>query len=196
VLKTFPTGGIHPSENKLTSDKPITALPVPASVIIPVSQHIGAPAAAIVSKGDSVKTGQLIAAGKGFVTSNIHSSVSGKVNKIDTVIDSSGYRQTAVFIDVEGDEWIDTIDRSKEIIKDVTLSAGEITERCLECGIVGLGGATFPSHVKLTIPEGKKCEVLIINGVECEPFLTSDHRLMLEKGRRDPYRRYHPHESA
>ncbi len=182
MLKTFPTGGIHPSENKLTSDKEITILPVPSSVIIPVSQHIGAPAAAIVNKGDCVKTGQLIAAGKGFVTSNIHSSVSGKVNKIDTVIDSSGYRQTAVFIDVEGDEWIETINRSKEIIKDITLSAGEIVKRCLECGIVGLGGATFPSHVKLTIPEGKKCEVLIINGVECEPFLTSDHRLMLEKG--------------
>jgi electron transport complex protein RnfC len=93
VLKTFPTGGIHPSENKLTANKEITILPVPSSVIIPVSQHIGAPAAATVNKGDSVKTGQLIAAGKGFVSSNIHSSVSGKVNKIDTVIDSSGYRQ-------------------------------------------------------------------------------------------------------
>lgn len=182
MLKTFSTGGIHPSENKLTADKPITMLPVPEFVIIPVSQHIGAPATALVNKGDYVKTGQLIAAGKGFVTSNIHSSVSGKVNKIDTVIDSSGYKQTAIFIDVEDDIWIDTINKSSEINKEIALSPEEISIRCFECGIVGLGGATFPSHVKLTIPEGKKCRVLIINSVECEPFLTSDHRLMLEKG--------------
>ena len=92
------------------------------------------------------------------------------------------YRQTAVFIDVEGDEWIDTIDRSTEIIRDIKLSPEEIIKRCFESGIVGLGGATFPSHVKLTVPSGKKCDVLIINGVECEPYLTSDHRLMLERG--------------
>lgn len=181
-MKTFPIGGIHPPENKLTAGKAIKQLPVPESVIIPVSQHIGAPAGIIVNKGDSVKAGQLIAKGNGFVTSNIHSSVSGKVNKIDNVADTTGYKHTAVFIDVEGDEWEGTIDRSSEIIKEVNLSSEEIVKRCFECGIVGLGGATFPSHVKLTIPEGKKCEVLIINGVECEPYLTSDHRLMLEKG--------------
>jgi electron transport complex protein RnfC len=182
VLKTFPLGGIHPPENKLTAGKSIKQLPLPESVTIPVSQHIGAPAGIIVNKGDSVKTGQLIATGKGFVSSNIHSSVSGKVNKIDTIIDTSGYRQTAVFIDVEGDEWVDTIDRSNDIIRDIKLTPEEIVKRCSESGIVGLGGATFPAHVKLTIPAGKKCEVLIINGVECEPYLTSDHRLMLEKG--------------
>ncbi|HLN54790.1 MAG TPA: electron transport complex subunit RsxC [Bacteroidales bacterium] len=182
MLKTFSMGGIHPPENKLTADKAIISLPLPASVIIPVSQHIGAAANPVVAKGDYVKTGQLIAAGKGFVTSNVHSSVSGKVNKIDTVIDSSGYKQTAVFIDVEGDEWMESIDRTPEIRREITVLPEEISKKCLEAGIVGLGGATFPSHVKLTIPEGKKCEVLIINGVECEPFLTSDHRLMIEKG--------------
>jgi electron transport complex protein RnfC len=182
VLKTFPVGGVHPPENKLTADIPIDYLPVPDSVIIPVSQHIGSPANPVVNKGDTVKTGQVIAAGKGFVSANIHSSVSGKVNKIDFVPDSSGFRQTAVFIDVEGDEWIDTIDRSPEINKEIKLSSEEITKRCFEAGIVGLGGATFPSHVKLTMPTGKKCDVLIINGVECEPYLTSDHRLMLERG--------------
>jgi electron transport complex protein RnfC len=157
-------------------------LPVPESVTIPVSQHIGAPATTIVNKGDYVKTGQVIATSKGFVSSNIHSSVSGKVNKIDTIIDTTGYKQTAVFIDVEGDEWIETIDRSSEIVMEIKLSPEEITKKCLESGVVGLGGATFPTHVKLTVSEGKKCNILIINGVECEPYLTSDHRLMLERG--------------
>jgi electron transport complex protein RnfC len=182
VLKTFPIGGVHPPENKLTAGIPIEYLPVPESVIIPVSQHIGSPANPVVNKGDSVKAGQLIAAGKGFVSANIHSSVSGKINKIDFAPDSSGFKQTSVFIDVEGDEWIDTIDRSKDILRDIKLSSEEIVKRCFESGIVGLGGATFPSHVKITVPSGKKCEVLIINGVECEPYLTSDHRLMLERG--------------
>ncbi|MEI8225110.1 MAG: electron transport complex subunit RsxC [Bacteroidota bacterium] len=182
MLKTFPHGGIHPPENKLTANKAIGYLPIPESVTIPVSQHTGAPATTIVNKGDYVKTGQVIAASKGFVSSNIHSSVSGKVNKIDTIIDTTGYKQSAVFIDVEGDEWIETIDRSSEIVTEIKLSPEEIIKKCLESGIVGLGGATFPSHVKLTIPTGKKCDLLIINGVECEPYLTSDHRLMLERG--------------
>jgi electron transport complex protein RnfC len=182
LLKTFPMGGVHPPENKLTAAVPIKYLPLPDSVVIPVSQHIGSPSIPVVKKGDYVKTGQVIATGKGFVSANIHSSVSGKVNKIDFSADSTGYRQTAVFIDVEEDEWMENIDRSKEINKDIKLSSEEIIKRCFESGIVGLGGATFPSHVKLTVPSGKKCEVLIINGVECEPYLTSDHRLMLEKG--------------
>jgi electron transport complex protein RnfC len=181
-LKTFPIGGVHPPENKLTSGSEIQYLPVPASVAIPVVQHIGAPALVIVNKDEKVKTGQVIAQSKGFVSSNIHSSVSGKVTRIDTIIDSTGYKQTAVFITTEGDEWMDTIDRSSEIITEIKLSPEEIIKRCLESGIVGLGGATFPSHVKLTVPAGKRCDVLIINGVECEPFLTSDHRLMLERG--------------
>ena len=182
MLKTFTPGGIHPPENKLSANMVIGYLPIPESVTIPVSQHIGAPATTIVNKGDYVKTGQVIAASKGFVSSNIHSSVSGKVNKIDTIMDTTGYKQAAVFIDVENDEWIETIDRSSEIVREIKLSPEEITKRCLESGIVGLGGATFPSHVKLTVPAGKKCNLLIINGVECEPYLTSDHRLMLERG--------------
>ena len=173
---------MHPPENKLTSGSEIQNLPIPAGVAIPVSQHIGAPAMVNVNKDEKVKTGQVIARSKGFVSSNIHSSVSGKVSKIDTILDSTGYRQTAVFITVEGDEWIETIDRSGEILTDIKLSSEEIIRKCLESGIVGLGGATFPSHVKLTVPAGKKCDVLLINGVECEPYLTSDHRLMLERG--------------
>ena len=134
------------------------------------------------AKGDKVKTGQLIASGKGFVSSNVHSSVSGTVNKIDTIVDGTGFKQTAVFIDVDNDDWVETIDRSSEIKTAVTLSPEEIIKKCLNSGIVGLGGATFPSHVKLSVPTEKKCDFLIINGVECEPWLTSDHRLMLEKG--------------
>ncbi len=182
MLKTFPTGGVHPPENKLTANIPIEYLPVPESVVIPVSQHIGSPAVPVVNKGDKVRTGQLLAAAKGFVSANIHSSVSGKVSKIDLAADSTGFKQTSVYIDVEGDDWVDTIDRSEGIKREVTLSAEEIIKICLDSGIVGLGGATFPSHVKLAVPTGKKCDVLIINGVECEPYLTSDHRLMLEKG--------------
>jgi electron transport complex protein RnfC len=182
VFKTFPKGGIHPPENKLTAGKPIVVLPVPPQVTVPVSQHIGTPAAPIVEKGAAVKAGQLIAQAKGFVSANIHSPVSGKVSKIDTLVDTTGYKQTAVIIDVEGDEWIEAIDRSDAIVREITMTREQIIERCQQCGLVGMGGATFPTHIKLTVPAGKKCELLIINGVECEPYLTSDHRLMIEKG--------------
>lgn len=182
MLKTFPTGGVHPPENKLTADAAIECLPVPQGVAIPVLQHIGSPSVVVVNKGDYVKTGQVIAQSKGFVSTNIHSSVSGKVNRIDSIIDATGYKQTAVFIETEGDEWVDTIKRDKDIITEIKLSSEEIIRKCLESGIVGLGGATFPTHVKLTVPSGKKCDILLVNGVECEPYLTADHRLMLEKG--------------
>ena len=182
MFKTFPKGGIHPPENKLTADKPIVVLPVPPQVTVPVSQHIGAPASPVVEKGAVVKTGQVIAQAKGFVSANIHSPVSGKVSKIDTVVDTTGYKQTAIVIDTEGDEWIDTIDRSTTLLTDITITREQIIERCQQSGLVGMGGATFPTHIKLTVPAGKKCDLLIINGVECEPYLTSDHRLMLEKG--------------
>ncbi len=181
-MKTFPSGGVHPPQNKITASIPIVKLPVPENVIIPVSQHIGSPATPVVAKGDKVKAGQLIATGKGFVSANIHSSVSGTVNKIDMVLDATGFKQPAIFIDTEGDEWIDTIDQSTVIERKIKLSPPEIVKRCFDAGVVGLGGATFPTHVKLTIPSGKKCYLLIINGVECEPYLTSDHRLMVEKG--------------
>lgn len=182
MLKTFRIGGIHPPENKLSAGKKIVRLAIPKQVIIPLGQHIGAPAQPMVKKGDAVKTGTLIAKSGGFVSANIHSSVSGKINKIDNAIDSSGYKRAAVFIDVEGDEWEETIDRSESLKKECSLSPREIVEKIAEAGIVGLGGATFPSHVKLTPPPGNKAEILIINAVECEPYLTSDHILMMEKG--------------
>lgn len=181
MLKTFPKGGVHPPENKFSADKTIEALPLPEQVVIPISQHIGAPAAAVVAKGDKVVVGQVIAKAAGFVSANIHSSVSGTVASLDPVLDSTGYKKPAITITVEGDEWLAEIDRSPDLKKDISLSAEEIVAKVNEAGIVGLGGATFPSHVKLSVPKGKKADVLIINGVECEPYLTSDHRLMLEK---------------
>ena len=122
MFKTFPKGGIHPPENKLTADKPIVVLPLPAHVTVPVSQHIGAPATVVVEKGTAVKTGEVIARAKGFVSANIHSPVSGKVNKIEPVTDTTGYKQMAVVIDVEGDEWVDTIDRSSTLVKEITMT--------------------------------------------------------------------------
>lgn len=182
-MKTFKLGGIHPEENKLSAQQPIAVIPIPHTVYIPVSQHLGAPAKPVVEKGDLVKTGQLIAKGEGFITANIHSSVSGKVLKIEDVADISGYRRLAVVIESEGDEWLETIDRTSDLNKECLLDPKAILDKVNEMGIVGMGGATFPSHVKLNVPQGKKAEYLLINGVECEPYLTADHRLMLEKGR-------------
>lgn len=182
MLRTFRIGGIHPPENKLSAGKKTVRLAVPKQVIIPLSQHIGAPAQAIVKKGDVVKAGTLIAKPGGFVSANIHSSVSGKINKVDTAVDSSGYKRAAIFIDVDGDEWEESIDRSDKLIKECKLSAKEIIDKIAAAGVVGLGGATFPTQVKLTPPPGNKADILIINAVECEPYLTSDHILMMEKG--------------
>ncbi len=182
-MKTFKTGGVHPEENKLSANVAIEILPVPEKVCIPISQSLGAPSKVVVEKGAFVKTGQLLAKGEAFISSNVHSSVSGKVTKIDDVLDTSGYKRPAVFIDVEDDEWEEGIDRSSVIVSDIKLTRDEIIKKLNEMGIVGLGGATFPSHVKLMVPQGKKAETLLINGVECEPYLTSDHRLMLERSR-------------
>ncbi|MDL2262173.1 electron transport complex subunit RsxC [Bacteroidales bacterium OttesenSCG-928-I21] len=183
MLKTFSKGGIHPEENKFSAGKPIERIELPKQVSIPVAQHIGTPAEPVVAKGDVVKTGQLIAKSTGFVSTNIHSSVSGKVAKIDKIMTSAGYKQDCIIIDVEGDEWVETIDRSEMLNDKIdNLTAEEIRNKISENGIVGSGGATFPSHVKLSIPLGKTCEHLIINAVECEPYLTADHQLMLEKG--------------
>jgi len=182
VLKTFKLGGVHPPENKISEDQAIEVLPIPKVANIPISQHLGVPAKPLVIKGDLVKVGQLLAKGEAFISANIHSSVSGKVLKIDNVIDTSGYRRPTIVINVDGDEWEDDIDRSDKLKKEITLTQKEIIDKINKLGVVGLGGATFPSHVKLMVPDGKKAEVLIINGVECEPYLTSDHRLMMEKG--------------
>ena len=181
-MKTFPIGGVHPSENKLSGAKPIEVLPLPDAVAIPLAQHIGAPAAAKVAKGDKVLTGQLIAEASSFMSANIHSPISGAVTAVDAVPNGQGLRQVMITIKREGDEWAEGIDRSETLVRECALSSAEIIARIKDAGIVGMGGATFPTHVKLSVPPGKKAECVIINGVECEPYLTSDHRTMLEYG--------------
>ena len=182
ILKTFALGGIHPEENKLSSNAPIEKLALPKQAIVPTGQNLGAPSKPLVKRGDIVKVGQLIAEAGGFISTNIHSPVSGKVLKIDTVIDGTGYKRPGIVINVEGDEWLDDIDRSEKLVTEIKLDGKAIIERIKTAGLVGMGGATFPTYVKLMPPPGKTAEYLIINGVECEPYLTSDHRLMLEKG--------------
>lgn len=180
-MKTFVKGGVHPKENKHSANSPIERLPIPDKVFVPLSQSLGVASKPIVNKGDKVLTGQLIALGESFISSNIHSPVSGKVEKIDDYLDASGYRRPAIYISVEGDQWDSNIDVSSELKEEITLDGPSIIQKIKEKGIVGMGGATFPTHVKLMVPQGKKAEYLIINGVECEPYLTADHRLMLEK---------------
>lgn len=181
-MKTFPKGGIHPSDCKLSRGSAIEPLPLPDVVTIPLAQHIGVPAVAKVAKGDRVVAGQLIAEASGFLSANIHSSVSGTVTAVDMAVNGQGLRQMAISIRREDDVWAEGIDLSDTLLRECALTPQEILAKIKEAGIVGMGGATFPAHVKLSVPPGKKAEFLIINGVECEPYLTSDHRVMLERG--------------
>lgn len=184
-MRSFPIGGIHPSDNKKWSrGSAIEPMDLPDVVNIPLSQHIGAPAVAKVAKGDKVLVGQLIAEAGGFMSANIHAPVSGTVTAVDAQPNGQGLRQPMITIKREGDEWMPEIDRSETLVGKCDLSPKEIIDKIKAAGIVGMGGATFPTHVKLMIPDGKKAEALIINGVECEPFLTSDYRTMLERGER------------
>ena len=182
-MKTFSMGGVHPEENKLSAASPIRKAGLPKQAMFSMFQHIGAPANPVVKKGDVVKVGTLLAEAGGFVSAPIYSSVSGKVNKVDAVLDASGLRRMAVIVDVEGDEWEESIDRSTDLVKlsdRPELDSKTIVEKIKAAGIVGMGGATFPTHVKLCPPPGKVAECVIVNAVECEPYLTADHRLMLE----------------
>ena len=182
-MKTFPMGGVHPSDNKKWSNtKAIEVMDLPDIVNIPLGQHIGAPATAKVAKGDKVLTGQLIAEASSFMSANIHSPVSGTVTAVDMQVNGQGLRQMMITIKREGDEWMPTIDRTPQLVRECTLDGAAIIAKIKDAGVVGMGGATFPTHVKLSVPPGCKAEYLIINGVECEPYLTSDHRTMLERG--------------
>ena len=181
--KTFTIGGVHPDDHKLSADQPIKDMPLPETVYLHTGQHIGAPAKPVVEKGQTVKVGDLIAQSSGFISASIHSSVSGRVEKIDQVAHVTGHKRQTIIIRVEGDEWNSQIDRSDKLKGSIDLKAKEIIERINNAGITGLGGAAFPSYVKLMVPDGKKAEFLTINAAECEPYLTADHRLMLEKGK-------------
>ena len=182
-MKTFKIGGVHPAENKLSAASPIREAGLPKQAVFSMCQHIGAPAKPVVKRGDVVKVGTLLGEAGGFVSAPIYSSVSGKVTKVDVALDASGTRRPAVYIDVDGDEWEESIDRTPDLVKlsdRPNLDSKTIIEKIKNAGIVGMGGATFPCHVKLSPPPGCKAECVIINAVECEPYLTADHRLMLE----------------
>lgn len=182
-LKTFSMGGVHPEENKITAEVATVVAPLPQQAIFPLSQHIGAPAKPVVNRGDKVKVGTLIAEANGFVSAPIYSSVSGTVLKVDTAIDATGYRKPAIYINVEGDEWEESIDRSETLEtldKHPELTPEEIVNRIKLAGVTGMGGAGFPTFIKLCPPPTAKAECVILNGVECEPYITSDYRLMME----------------
>ncbi|UMB60148.1 electron transport complex subunit RsxC [Lutibacter sp. A80] len=181
MLKTFPKGGIHPPENKITSSKGIKRMTVPKMVTVPIAQHIGIPAEIVVDRKTKVEIGQVIAKSGGFVSSNIHSPVAGTVTKIDQIIDTSGYKKQCIVIRTDAKNEANFEEKEYPLKTEIELEPKEIIQRISDFGVVGLGGATFPSHVKLNVKEGAKLDYLIINGVECEPYLTADHRLMLEK---------------
>jgi Na+-translocating ferredoxin:NAD+ oxidoreductase subunit C len=182
-LRTFRIGGVHPEENKLTADNPVVAASLPNTAVFLLSQHIGAPAKPVVSRGEKVKVGTLLAEAGGFVSAPIYSSVSGTVAKIDTAPDATGYRRPAIYVNVEGDEWEETIDRTdtlETLSAHPELTAEEIIARIKRAGVTGMGGAGFPTFIKLTPPPTAKAECVILNGVECEPYITADYRLMVE----------------
>jgi len=175
--KSF-SGGVNVPENKLTENEPVEVFPAPKRAVLPLAQHTGAPCEPVVKRGDKVKTGQIIANSKAFVSAPIHASISGKVTGfIKTITPSSGKVVEAIVIDSDGeDEW----ERMEAM--DLSVPGDELLKRIRNAGIVGLGGATFPTHVKLSPPKDKKIDTIILNGCECEPYVTSDHRVMLEEG--------------
>lgn len=188
-LHTFKIGGVHPAENKIAAGKPIVNMPLPTEVVLPVSQHIGAPAKPVVKKGDHVKRGDMVAEAGGFVSAPVHTPISGTVVKIDNARTPQGMPVEAIFIksdeaDREADAAAMADNSPKRTEAEVaTLDGKAIIGLIKDAGIVGLGGATFPCHVKLSPPPGSKPEVVIINAAECEPCLSCDDMLMRENPR-------------
>ena len=183
MKKTFRIGGVHPDDNKISRNCEIEVLPLPQTVYISMAQHLGAPAKPIVAVGDKVKAGQPIAEPGGFISAWVHSSVSGTVKSVAPRKDISGNYMTHIEIAVEGDEWAEGIDLSDTLGTDIPSDRAAVLAKIQACGVVGLGGATFPTHVKLNPAPGSVAECLILNGAECEPFLTSDNRIMIERSR-------------
>lgn len=182
-IRTFSRGGVHPDECKLTAELATVVADLPNQAVFPLSQHIGAPAKPLVKKGDKVKVGTMIAEAGGYVSAPVYSSVSGTVWKVDSAIDATGYQKPAIIINVEGDEWEESIDRTdtlETVGAHPELTPEEIIARVQRAGVTGMGGAGFPTHVKLCPPPTAKAECVILNGVECEPYITSDYRLMME----------------
>ena len=181
MKKTFRIGGVHPHDNKISAGAATEVFPAIETAYVSMAQHLGAPATPIVAVGDKVKVGQVIAEPAGFISGYVHSPVSGTVKSVAPRADIAGNMVPHVEITVEGDEWMEDIDRSEAIVKDIPFTPEEIIDKVKKAGVVGLGGASFPTHVKLAPPKDKKAECLILNGTECEPYLTSDDRIMRER---------------
>lgn len=180
TVHSFP-GGIHPHEGKggkaATAGQPIVVAPQPSRVVIPLQQHIGAPCKPVVSKGDIVKAGQMIGEPVAFMSSAVHASVSGVVVDVQPALVANGTQLMSVIIDNDfKDEWVEL----SPVAEPEKMTVQELSDLARRMGIVGLGGATFPTAVKLNVPAGKKVDTLVLNGAECEPYLSADHRLMLE----------------
>lgn len=178
---TFRIGGVHPDDAKLSRDCKIETLPLPSTVYVSVAQHLGAPAVPVVKVGDTVKTGQVIAEPGGFISAFVHSPASGVVKSIAPRADIAGKMVPHIEIAVEGDEWVEGVDLSDNLVTTIPTDRQAVLDKIKNAGVVGLGGATFPTHVKLNPAPGSKAECLIINGAECEPYLTSDYRIMVER---------------
>ncbi|RMG93819.1 MAG: electron transport complex subunit RsxC [Candidatus Dadabacteria bacterium] len=181
AARTFPLGGVHPPDEKhRTAAKPVERAPLPELLVVPLSQHIGAPARPVVKRGDRVLAGQVVGEATGFVSVPVHAPTSGKVVRVEAAPHPLGPPQPAVFLEPDGeDAWVDLPGPL-----DAGADPDEIRRRIQEAGIVGMGGATFPTHVKLSPPPEFPIDTVILNGVECEPYLTADHRLMLEEPER------------
>ncbi len=178
---TFPVGGIHPDKFKLSSDSAMKYANLPDMAYISLCQHRGKPAIPVVQKGDKVKVGTLIAKADGDFSANIHSSVSGEVIKIENMLNEYGYPQPMIAVKVIGDEWDESIDCSDTVITEITKDKSEILSAIQNAGIIGLSGSGFPTSLKLNVPENKHIDTIIINGIECEPYFTTDDRVMQEK---------------
>ena len=181
MKKTFRIGGVHPHDNKISAEAAIEVFPAIETAYVSMAQHLGAPATPVVAIGDKVKVGQVIAEPAGFISGFVHSPVSGTVKSVAPRADIAGNLVPHVEITVEGDEWMEGIDLSDTLVKEIPYTPEEIIEKVKKAGVVGLGGASFPTHVKLAPPKDKKAECLILNGTECEPYLTSDDRIMRER---------------
>lgn len=181
-MKTFKQGGVHPDEMKrLSEDEPLERIETPAQVILPVVQHIGAPAKTVVAKGDKVAKGSLVAEANGYVSSPVHASVSGTVVGVEERTTAQGIVCDHIIIESDGeDRWVEGLGEARDW---KGMGTDRIRAAIRDGGIVGLGGAAFPTHVKLSPPDDRPIDTLIINGVECEPYLTCDYRMMLERAK-------------